>query len=536
MKCVSLLINFILLVIVSSFSPVPLPFSPIPSSYKPRPSYGAAMFGALEPQQVRDLVNILSANLYALQTHVPNVSPNVTNGSFNQVINVGAAANSSVDGTAGNANGINYAVRTSSSIPTKRYRQHNKYDIKHGQRAIKHHQQRAALKIQAIAPQNGDHCPFNKLPIELRMKIFKYLLPDVRVFGPTSNNNPSRVSAGSIQTLLRTVNSGRSSAVNGNIDFGNSLLSPATLPDANGSPRYFVTSRPLQSFHRLYWEENPGKMALPLMLTNRKICSDVATILYEESTFEIHIHEDGLEFLNLPRLNIVKDHGLLENILYKETKFKDVGFFCFRRIKHPRFVLFGGSPSDRTAGMRMRQVIAKLVELFEKEEKPLTSVEVEFRLESGYWFDDDKTFWVDKATASARRSLWHSVTNIELVTSPLLRLRNIGGKISLTLPCTVTNADDISYKESFEHTLKQSADYVCESQFKPEFDNALMDSVVGYQLQNATVPVDNPCTAFVPLLTEEDILADVEEEEEDDKEEEEENSGSSENGDTDRGL
>jgi hypothetical protein len=211
------------------------------------------MFGFLETQQARDLMNVIGTNLHALQAHVPIANLNIATGSLNQVINVGGAANNTFNGTTSNANGANYSTHLPGGIPTsKRHGQYNKYsNSKHGLRAIKHRQQRATLKIQAIAAQNRDYCPFNKLPIELRMKIFKYILPDVRIFEPTFKRNLSRDSGGGIQMHLRTVNSNSSGTVNGNTNSDNLLLSPATLPDVDGSPRYFVTSRPLHSFHGL---------------------------------------------------------------------------------------------------------------------------------------------------------------------------------------------------------------------------------------------------------------------------------------------
>ena len=510
MNCAFLLTNLIFLIITFFLPSIQIPFtSSIRSSYKLRSSNMAAVVGFSPDRQTQDPPNILGANVHASQAHVPSPNSNVPTGGLNQV-NLGAAANSTSNGTAGNANGAssiaNFSGRLAKVNRTKAY-----VNRQLGQRSYKHLLQRRALKIQVAPLKNRDHCPFDKLPVEIRMNVFKYILPNTRTFVPTWKGIADRAQGAGIPSHIGTPNDDSNNA--GNIIVGNPLSSSTTQNTKSGRQYSIADRHPL--FRRLYWEFNPGKMTMPLMLTNRKICEDVATILYEENTFELHIHADGLDFLNLPRLNIVKDHGLLENILFKEDKFKNSGAFCFRRIKHPRFVLFGGSLSDRTAGMRMRQIISKLVELFEKEEKPLTSVEVDFRLESGAW-DNNGNFWIEKDIGSARRSVWHSVSNIELITSPLLRLRNIQGKISFPLPRTVTNAADIAYKESFEHTLRQPVDYVCESQFKPEFDNVLMDAVVDYQLQNAMIPVDKPGATFVPLLTEEDILAEAYDEEEED--------------------
>lgn len=261
-----------------------------------------------------------------------------------------------------------------------------------------------------------------------------------------------------------------------------------------------ITKRPL----------NPNNMFLPLLTTNKKICAEVSAIFYEEYTFELHIHADGIDFLDLPRLNILDNYGLglIDNVLCKEKQFKDVGVFSFRRIKHWRIVLFGGDPADRTAGMRMRQIMALLVELFGKEEKPLTSVEVVFALEKP---DMDKigTFWIIKDTKVGRRSIWNEVTNIELITSPLLSLRNVLGGVALSLPVDITDAKDIAYKHAFEHTLAQPADYVGVGQFKSVVDKAMMDACMDYCLQKGEYPVDSPKAADIPLLTEADILADA---------------------------
>lgn len=162
--------------------------------------------------------------------------------------------------------------------------------------------------------------------------------------------------------------------------------------------------------------------------------------------------------------------------------------------------------------MRMRQIIAKLVELFDKEEKPLTSVVVDFALDASKGAIDKKgTFWTDNDSESGRRSIWDSVSNIELITSPLLSLRNVSGSVILRIPVEITSAGDLAYKHAFEHTLMQSADYIGEGQFKTEVNNAIMEAVMSFELRKGATPVDKPSTAFVPLLKEEDFLSEVDE-------------------------
>lgn len=248
-------------------------------------------------------------------------------------------------------------------------------------------------------------------------------------------------------------------------------------------------------------------MFLPLLTTNKKISAEVSTILYEEYTFELHIHADGLDFLDLPRLNVLDDYGLIENVLCKEKQFKDAGAFSFRRIKHWRIVLFGGDPADRTAGMRMRQMMVLLVELFEKEEH-LTSIEIRFTVEQA-GMDKQGTFWSITKDHTGRRSIWESVTNIELITSPLLTLREVNGGVKLALPVEITAASDLAYKHAFEQMLAQPADYIGEGQFKSVVNKAMMDACMDYCLQHGEWPVDSPKSADIPLLTEEDILADA---------------------------
>jgi hypothetical protein len=119
------------------------------------------------------------------------------------------------------------------------------------------------------------------------------------------------------------------------------------------------------------------------------------------------------------------------------------------------------------------------------------------------------TFWIIKDTKTGRRSIWNEVTNIELITSPLLSLRNVLGGVTLSLPVDITDAKDIAYKHAFEHTLAQPADYVGEGQFKSVVDKAMMDACMDFELQKGEYPVDSPKSADIPLLTEEDILADA---------------------------
>ena len=318
--------------------------------------------------------------------------------------------------------------------------------------------------------------PITKLPTELRAKIFKHLLPD---------KHPSFVPLKMIkQCQEKRQNRRVRAAMMGNPTLGSTSL--AVYTDSDGASTFGGSNRAdIGVRHEMDFDN----MILPLMLTSRQFCTEVSTIMYEEYTFELHVHHDGLDFLNLKRINILEDYGALENTLCKYGKFESTGSFSFRRMKHLKFVLWGGNPSDRTAGMRMRHTISKLVDLLAEEKKPLATLIIEFEQEPDAEDDKIGSFWRNNNSHEARSSIWHRVSNIELITSPFMRLRNVSN-IRFDLPMGIDDTDLFAYKQHFCSILHEAELVATDGLISYEHEQMMMDAVMDYHLEHAPVPTE----------------------------------------------
>lgn len=336
---------------------------------------------------------------------------------------------------------------------------------------------RAAVTIERLKSTSAT--PITKLPTEIRAKIFKHLLPDkANSFVPLKmlkhcqgRRQKRRVRAAIMGGLIP--NPASENVIINDVDSGDASI----LDVPNGAE---ISFRNKMDF---------DNMILPLMLTCRQFCIEVSTIMYEEYTFELHVHHDGLDFLDLKRINILEDYGVFENTLCKYGKFESTGSFSFRRMKHLKFVLWGGNPTDRTAGMRMRHTINKLIDLLVDEEKPLTTLVIEFEQDVDAKDDRIGSFWRNNSTHEARSSIWHCVSNIELITSPFMRLRNVS-KIGLDLPVGVEDTNSFAYRQHFCSTLRETEPIVTDGLVSYEHEQMVMDAVMDYQLQHAPVPTE----------------------------------------------
>src|SRR5215469_6869919 len=149
---------------------------------------------------------------------------------------------------------------------------------------------RAAMTIEKLKATSKT--PITKLPTEIRAKIFKHLLPDKH-----SSFVPLKMLK---QVQEKRQNRRARVAITGNLGLDNT--SPIVLVDSD-DPSTFGSSNSADIGVRN--EMDFDSMALPLMLTSRQFCTEVSTIMYEEYTFELHVHHDGLDFLNLKRINIL---------------------------------------------------------------------------------------------------------------------------------------------------------------------------------------------------------------------------------------
>lgn len=200
------------------------------------------------------------------------------------------------------------------------------------------------------------------------------------------------------------------------------------------------------------YDDTPERLIVTLMLTHSKFAVEVSALLYEEYTFEVHIHHDGVELLGFDRIPTLENWGA--DIEKTMGAFKSERHFCFQRMKHLEFVYFGCDPKDRLAGLRMRESTKKLVEFVVKENKELVSVNVSYEYEkkdenreSGLLnciADELGNFWTTKEKRrrenyktvtwrGPRQSVLHDVPNVQLVIAPLKTLRHVS-KIEILYP------------------------------------------------------------------------------------------------------
>lgn len=134
-----------------------------------------------------------------------------------------------------------------------------------------------------------------------------------------------------------------------------------------------------EAVHEEQYDAIPLNMTLNLMSTHPLFATEISTILYEEYTFEIRVHPNGIDFLHLPRIATYEYYGT--ELAQQMAQFQKQGHFSFQRMRHLSFVLVGGSVESRTATWRMRKNIEDLVEMI----GDLASLEVRFSGDDAFW-------------------------------------------------------------------------------------------------------------------------------------------------------
>jgi hypothetical protein len=254
-----------------------------------------------------------------------------------------------------------------------------------------------------------------KLPVELRRAILKSVLPHGMVIRPGTATNEDK--------MARTL--ARAHAANANKPF-EGKASSAILSDHLGTDNL--------------------NMATTLLTTDSTVIGSVAEmILYEDQIFGINVYEDGVEFLDLPRIpkfgNMKSDFAAMYNGGFQVF---DNGPFRFSRLKHLEFRIHSPSLPDsmdyvykaRDAGIRMEQNIAFLVDKLVEENGGPFSISVRFldvvgspRLAA---VQDD--YWVRNAESPGPRpSHIMFMSTVEFMLKPFRNLRNIG-KVEVHLP------------------------------------------------------------------------------------------------------
>jgi hypothetical protein len=233
------------------------------------------------------------------------------------------------------------------------------------------------------------------------------------------------------------------------------VSSPSIPPLAKQSPSsassqrstIFITSPTKEEISKLKEFRNPeqynsvpAKMTLNLLTTCSLFATEIATILYEEYTFEIHVYPNGIDFLHLPRISTYEYCGM--ELADKITTFLKQGHFCFQRMRHLLFVLHGDHVESRTSVWRMRRNVEHLVGMI----GDLASLTVKFAGKREFYIVDLKA---RMGTADA--------SVVEMVCAPFAGGLFGVNKVEIELPPEL-RADEglVSWKKWIEDTIMGS--------------------------------------------------------------------------------
>jgi hypothetical protein len=283
------------------------------------------------------------------------------------------------------------------------------------------------------------------------------------------------------------------------------LIAPlADSTDASGSKDVVNLDRDMEYQRALRTADldpSAENMVRNLMLVNQKLCLEVAEIMYEEYTFEIHIHAQGVDFLHLPRIPAIQEEEYGPTIESELAAFQRHRQFCFQRMKHIEFVMWGGDPKKRTDGLHMRQTVRKLVDMLLREKEPVVEIKARFELaepvvtnkntESDHFYDELGTFWKNNIEKRARLSIFNNITNVELVCAPLESLRGVN-KVRLTLPAGVRDDHGlVNYKRIFEYTLTTKSRISADKYDKIKLqEQTTMEAAIDYDMKNGQYHLD----------------------------------------------
>lgn len=268
-------------------------------------------------------------------------------------------------------------------------------------------------------------------------------------------------------------------------------------------------------------------MAMALLLTNKLFCNEVSQTLYEEYTFEIHIHANGVDLLHFPQIPTLESYG--QEIANTMGVFKTTGHFCFHRMNHLEFVLWGGDPKDRTAGMRMVESVRKLVNMRQEGAVPLTELKIRFELEetpfetdegeANEYYDEIGTFWTNKIRKEARASIQHGMSMVQLLCTPFEVLREVHA-VSVALPEGIkTDNKLLDYAAYLTQKVKGNTALDAADKRLLQLERIFTDSRWDYDMQHSEYPSGgyyNPQREAsgkpeIPLLTEQEVADDADE-------------------------
>lgn len=204
-----------------------------------------------------------------------------------------------------------------------------------------------------------------------------------------------------------------------------------------------------------------------LMVLNKKICREIATIVYEERKFGIHVHEGikkgGIEFLDVGRQPLQYQDSIADA---RFTKFKHGEAFGFDRIKNIKITIYPSEDGERLVSLNtfyMSLALARLLERSDGDEQQnrITSLTIDFA--SGVDGNaegkngrraimDAESYWWDANRGVPRATSVHGTSNVAFVLLPLSRLKSHNVKIDL--PAKVrSHAGTMQFVARLEKTM-----------------------------------------------------------------------------------
>lgn len=312
------------------------------------------------------------------------------------------------------------------------------------------------------ARRHNRELPIAKLPNEIRRQILKHTLPDRNLYKPQVGN--------SFMKAIRAANRRARLAKNhdGELRKRDEASDAAALVQAytasadedKCTAEGFMYRADAELFD---CEANEVKsFATTLMLIDSNIIGNVASsIMYEEQVFQVHISENGIDFLDLPRIEHLQAlQGEQADISMEGASiFGGDGAFRFGRMKHLEFFMYSETIS-RATGFRMSQNIECLVSKLLAEESGPNYISINFEpsisrgLANGSQAEND--FWMKTSGEGLqpRGSGVHGLSNIEFVTLPFEKLGNLA-RVEINLPPALSeHAQLLEFKARVEALMQ----------------------------------------------------------------------------------
>ncbi|KAF2839271.1 hypothetical protein M501DRAFT_1016353 [Patellaria atrata CBS 101060] len=287
----------------------------------------------------------------------------------------------------------------------------------------------------AIPPKNGS-CPLlERVPAEIRRKIFKMVMPDAdTVIQPINAERIRKEREEAEASRVATVPQARQHLPNWQL-----WVAPANQTARRTSVRS-------DSAHDIWDLRDPaipmGSNTINLMRTCYTICKDVSRIMYSEYTFAVHIHPDGVDYYTEPRIQHLNQYCF--KLPSGEMKFnkrvesnKATGFdwiFNFCRHKKLKITFFapkvGHAFAERHASIPMYVLTKHLAELLkanvENEQQRFNKLTVEFNYEEKQNTHPASAgracFWWNADGEPQKNSTLHGYANSDLILQPFSAL------------------------------------------------------------------------------------------------------------------